>query len=165
MPHITSFGELFFQTLAKRPGKQTQCPGWNITFKEKLPKTVREPVPGSAPTREMESKNKFFLCTPKKKKLERRQPAQEKPPLTTQSCSDLGPGCGGESKSLSCSLPPETGERGVGGQRGGGLSLGHGLGLAVCSGRFVPIANRCHSQEEGGGQGIMTQVVLGWYSL
>lgn len=100
-----------------------------------------------------------------KKKKERRQPAQEKPPLTTQSCSDLGPGRGGESKSLSCSLPPETGERGVGGQRGGGLSLGHGLGLAVCSGRFMPIANRCHSQEEGGGQGIMTQVVLGWYSL
>lgn len=113
----------------------------------------------------MESKNKFFLCTQEKKKKERRKPAQEQPPLTTQNCSDLGPRRGGESRSLSCSLPPETGGRGVGGQRGGGLSLGCGLGLAVCSGRLTPIANCCHSQEEGGGQGIMTQVFLGWYSL
>lgn len=91
--------------------------------------------------------------------------AGEKPPLTTQSCSHLRPGRGGESRNLSCSLPPKTGGQGVGGQQGGGLSLGHGLELAVCSGRLMPIANCCHSQEEGGGQGIMTQVFLGWYSL
>lgn len=37
--------------------------------------------------------------------------------------------------------------------------------IGVCSGRLAQIANCCHSQEEGGGQGIMTQVFVGWYSL
>lgn len=37
--------------------------------------------------------------------------------------------------------------------------------VGVCSGRITRIANCCHSQEEGGGQGIMTQVFVGWYSL
>lgn len=143
--------------------------GWNTTFKEKLPKTAGEPATGSTPARGMESKNKFFLCMGKKKTQNKpRKPtktAWEKPPLTTQSCSDLGPGRGGTSRSLSCSLPPKTRGRGVGGQRGGGLSVGCTAGFAVCSSRLTPIANCCHSQEEGGGQEIMTQVLLGWYSL
>lgn len=53
--------------------------GWNITFKEKLPKTAREPVSGSVPAQGMESKNKFFLCTPRgknKKRKEENQPGK-----------------------------------------------------------------------------------------
>lgn len=88
------------------------------------------------------------------------KPAQENPPWTIQSYPEMGPGFGGASRSLSCSQPS-----GVGGQRGGDLSLGRAVGLEVCSCRFLPIANCCHSQEEGGGQGLMTQVSLGWYSL
>lgn len=64
-----------------------------------------------------------------------------------------------------CSCPPAIGGQGVGGQRGRGLSAGRMAVLGVCSCRSMPRANCCHSQEEGGGQGIMTQVSLGWYSL
>lgn len=104
----------------------------------------------------------------KKKKIEKKsKPAQEKTPLTPQSYPDLGPGCGGASRDFffPCSRPPAIGGQGVGGQRGRGLSTGRTAGLGVCSCRSMPRANCCHSQEEGGGQGIMTQVSLGWYSL
>lgn len=123
------------------------CCGVEITSKEKLPKTAEEPAPGSAHTGDGEQEQ--ILPLHARRETVRGKTVWGKPPLTPRSCSDLGPGRGGESRSLPCSLPLQTGGQGVGGQRGGGLSLGRGSGLAVCSGRLVRIANCCHSQEEG----------------
>lgn len=136
--------------------------GWSITFKEKLPKTTGEPAPGSVPTQGMESKNKFFLCMPKKRKK------KTSPGKTTSDYSELlRPGAQAWRRKRESFLFPSSPNRRArcrwtAGQR---LVLDCATGLTVCSGRLALIANCCHSQEEGGAQGIMTQVFLGWYSL
>lgn len=114
----------------------------------------------------MESKNKFFLLHAGKipNNLNRR-----KKTILGKNTSDnselLRPGAQAWRREPKPFLFPSFQNRRVRCRWTIGWSLVPWPLVGVCSGRITRIANCCHSQEEGGGQGIMTQVFVGWYSL
>lgn len=113
----------------------------------------------------MESKNKFFLCMQKNPK----QPNRRKKIVLGKNTSDnselLRPGAQAWRRESKSFLFPFFQNRRVKCRWTIGWRLVPWPLIGVCSGRLTQIANCCHSQEEGGGQEIMTQVFVGWYSL
>lgn len=113
----------------------------------------------------MESKNKFFLCTQKNPKQPNRRKKIVLGKTTSDSSELLRPGAQAWRREPKSFLFPSFQNRRVRCRWTIGWRLVPWPLIGVCSGRLTQIAKCCHSQEEGGEQGIMTQVFLGWYSL